>query len=321
MLKRYYLLFLMVFFLASCAHQESNKAPSSAEFMQHQSGKVVRSVKSFSQIEATGQVNITLHTGYKKPRVVLTGDLRDLAEVKTVVVYNTLHLVLGEGYPKFGPVHADIQGQYLTRFSFKGKGQINGSQLHTNYFELFIHNKGTTKLGGSIGLHRLDTKGSGVVEISGINSRDLQINVLSGNPKLLLSGAANLTNLALAGDAWLSMYWVKSDHLAIKAKEHAKIQLAGVVNVLEVDLWDRAHFKGRFLRAQRSFVKTRGHSTAEISSVNHQSTLATDASDIYYYNLPNTRQDFMAYDGSVLDMREWSRFELRDFDRYNHQYP
>ena len=82
-----------------------------------------------------------------------------------------------------------------------------------------------------------------------------------------------------------------------------------------------SQFKGRYLRAQRSFVKTHDQSVAEISAVNHQSNLATDASDIYYFNIPNTRADFMAFNGSVLDMREWSQYDTEEFTRYNKQFP
>jgi len=317
MLKRYYTLFFMAFFLASGALHAAKNPPVSSQ----NSNRQIRPMESFSQVEAQGRINVTLHTGYSKPQVVLSGDPSDLAQVKAVVSYNTLYLVLGKGYPKQGVVHADIQGQYLTRFSYKGEGLVDGSQIRTSTLDLFLANQGLTRLGGSIGLHRLDIIGNSLIDISGINSRDLQINVIRGNPKLLLSGTANITNLGLQGNVWLSMYWLKSDRMVVRAKQHAKIQFAGIVNRLEVELWGHAHFKGRYLRAQRSFVRTHGHSIAEISSVNHQSTLSLDASDIYYYNLPATREDFMAYDGSVLDMREWSAFELRDFDRYNKQFP
>jgi hypothetical protein len=322
MLKRYGSLFFSLLLLASCVHHGSKKQTVPAAAPVTYSGPVqYRKVSAFNQIDAQGQMNITLHTGYKKPQVVLRGDPRDLAQVKTIVSGNTLYLTLSKGYPKYGPVSADIQGQYLNRFSFKGSGVISGGQLRTSVLDLYIANDGTTKLGGFIGLRRLVIAGDGLVDISGINSRDLQMQFLKGKPKVQLSGMINVSNIAINGDAWLSMYWIKSDNLIIRAKKGSRIQLAGSVNRLDVELAGYAHFKGRFLRAQRSFVKTHGHSVAEISSVNHQSTLATDASDIYFYNLPNTRADFMAYDGSVLDMREWNRIHMRDYDRYNHQYP
>ncbi len=320
MLKRCYSLILIAFFLASCAHHGAKKSPVSAMPLSYQSTTQYKQLTVFNRIEAQGQINVTLHTGYRKPQVVLKGDPRDLQQVKAVVVQNTLYLSIGGGYPQHGAVHADIQTQYLSGFSYKGAGLVNGSQIHSSALDLALANQGTTQLGGSIGLRRLDIAGNGVTEISGINTPALQI-YLQGSPKVQLSGVATVTNLMIDGNVWFSLYWIKSDDLKVRANNKARIQLAGAVKRLDLELWGHAYFKGRYLRAQRSFVKTHGHAVAEISSVNHQSTLASDASDIYYYNLPNTRADFMAYDGSVLDMREWDRINLRDFDRYNKQFP
>lgn len=321
MLKRCYLLILIVFGLASCAHNALKKPPVAPAPVTYHSITQTRPFTSFTQVEAQGQINVTLHTGYRKPQVVLRGDPRDLEQVKTVVSQNVLYLILGKGFPHHGAIHADIQGQYLTRFSYKGTGVINGTQLHTSALDLYLANEGTTKLGGSLGLHQLIIAGNGFTDISGINSRSLQVQFLYGSPKVQLTGLANITALNMKDKAWLSMYWLKSDVLTIRAKDQAQIQLAGTVNRLDVELWGHGHFKGRYLRAQRSFVKTHGRAIAEISAVNHQSTLATDSSDIYYYNLANTREDFMAFNGSVLDMREWDWVNLRDFNRYNKQFP
>lgn len=321
MLKRFCLLIGITFLAAACTHHGVRKPSVSIQAVPSKRITQYRSVSSFSQIEAQGQINITLHTGYRKPQVILKGDPRDLEQVKLVVSLNTLHLILGKGFPKHGAVHADIQGRYLTRFSFKGRGVVQGSRLHSSSLDLFLANEGSTRLGGSLGLRQLVVSGNGFTDISGINSKNLQIRFLHGSPKVRLSGIANITNLVMKAKSWFSMYWLKSEVLTIRAKEQARIQLAGTVNRLDIELWGHAVFKGRYLRAQRSFVKTHGQSIAEISAVNHQSTLATDASDIYYYNLANTRADFMAYSGSVLDMREWDRMKLRDFDRYNKQFP
>lgn len=321
MLKRFCSLILIVFLLGSCAHHGVKKPQIPINAVTYQSTTQYKPVPVFSQVEVQGQINVTLHTGYRKPQIVLRGDPRDLEQLKITVSLNTLYVILGKGFPQHGAVHVDIQGQYLTRFSFKGEGMINGSQLHARSLDLFLANNGTTRLGGYLGLNQLVLAGNGFTDISGINTRNLQVKFLQGSPKVQLSGVANITNLVMKNDSWFSMYWLKSDSLTIRAKDRARIQLAGIANRIDVELWGRAAFKGRYLRAQRSFVKTHGHAIAELSSVNHQSTLATDASDIYYYNLPNTRADFMAYDGSVLDMREWDRINLRDFDRYNKQFP
>jgi hypothetical protein len=317
MQKRCYSLILMVLLLTACAHR-APKIPSTPP--KPIKATQTRPLKSFNQIDVQGQFNVTVHTGYKKPEIILSGDTRDLAAIKVEVSDNTLHLILGKGYPIYGPVYADIKGQFLNRLMAKDALRITGRQLHTSILDLYLLNTGTVQLGGSIGLRVLDIKGKGLYQISGIYSQNLQI-FLQGTPKVQLAGVANLASLSMQGKAWLSLYWVKTDTLTVRAKNEATIQLAGAVNRLDVELWGSSQFKGRYLRAQRSFVKTHGRSVAEISVAKHQSNLAADASDIYYYNLPDTRADFMAFDGSVLDMRAWNQIELKDFDRYNKQFP
>lgn len=320
MLKRYGFLLMMIF-LASCTPHHYGPQDAALTPLTYTGPIQYRKVSSFNQVDAEGLIDVTLHTGYKDPQVVLRGDPRDLQQVKTMVANNMLYVTLAQGFPKFGPVHADIQARFLNRVIYKGKGLLTGNQLHTSVLDLILLNEGTTRLGGSLGLRQLVVGGNGLTELSGINSRGLQIKFLKGNPRVHLAGMANLTSLITNTNVSLSMYWLKSDTLTIRAKNRARIQLAGVVNRLDVELAGYAYFKGRHLRAQRSFVKTHDHAVAEISSVNHQSTLALGASNIYYYNLPNTRADFMAYNGSVLDMREWNRIDIRDFDRYNKQFP
>jgi len=319
MLKRCGSLILFVFLLASCAHH-SSKSPASKMKPTVSSSTQYRKVASFNKVDVQGRINVNLHTGYKKPQVILKGDPRDLAQVKTEVRNSTVFINIGNGFPQHGAVNADVRGRFLNGVHYVGVGQINGSRLHTSVLDLSITNPGTTRLNGTIGLRKLDINGDSFVQINGVSSRNLDVH-FTGAPKVQLNGFANLSRLNLDGGGWLSMYWVNSDRLVIKAKQAAKIQLAGKVNKLEVELWGRANFKGRHLRAQRTFVKTHDKSVAEISSVNHQSSLATDASDIYYYNVPNTRADFMAFNGSVLDMREWGQHDFEDFTAYNKQFP
>lgn len=318
---KYLASFILIGLLTSgCTHHKAPNTPTVPQAFASQQVTQNRPVGAFRGVDAQGQINLSLHTGYKKPQVILKGDARDLAQVKTEVSDNTLYLSLGKGYPRFGQVQAEIRSSTLNRLHYVGAGSITGNAIRTDSLNLDINNPGPTKLGGMIRLYRLVASGGGLIQISGLASPYLKV-IINGNNKVQLSGVAKASSLIIDGDAYLSLYWIKSDLLTLKAKKGAKVQLAGVVKVLNVDLWDNAHFKGRYLRANRSFVKTHGHSIAEISAINHQSTLATDASDIYYYNLSDTRADFMAFNGSVLDMREWSQPELEDFTRYNKQFP
>lgn len=270
---------------------------------------------SFSQIKAKGNFNISLHTGYKKPVVILRGDARDLAQLHTYVKDSSLMIELGKGFPRYGAVAAEIRSRHLNQFSFKGKGNINGSRIHSGFLELDIDNSEQTNLSGSINLHKLVARGGGVIKISGIYSQYAEL-IIQDNTRVELAGKMNLSKLNLENGS-LSLYWLKADFLSICAKNNSFIQLAGIVNKLDVELMGNARFNGRYLRAERAFVKTHDRSVAEMSAVKHQHTLATDASDIYFYNIPNTKADFMAHAGSVLDMRIWGTNPLEEYTRFN----
>lgn len=206
MLKRCYLLILIVFLLASCAHHAPRNQPLPPP--QALKTKQVRKVSAFNQVNAQGQINISLHTGYKNPQVILSGDARDLAVIKVEVIQNTLYLVLGGGYPKFGPVYAEVRGRFLNRLTANGTPLITGDRLHTSILDVYLVNTGNVRLGGSIGLRVLDIKGKGLTQISGLTSPSLQVH-LQESPKVQLSGVANLSNLTMQGNAWISFIGLK----------------------------------------------------------------------------------------------------------------
>lgn len=307
MLMRAFTLIFMMLLISGCA---KHSVPIAVKARQ------IHHIPAFNQVVVEGNINVSLHTGYSRPQVILHGEIRDLAQVKVSVRDNTLIIHLGKGYPQCGPVLAEIRGHYLNSFSYRGVGTVTGNHLRSGLLDLSIDNPGRTTLGGTIFLRKLKVSGGGYTQISGIKSPYLQLSI-TGKSRVQLAGVMNITSLNLAGGSWLGMYWVKSKMLTIRAKDKTFIQLAGVVDKLDVELWSVARFNGRYLRAKRAFVKTHDKAIAEVSAINRQHTLATDASDIYFYNIPNMKTDFMAYDGSVLDMRDWDLYAMRDYDRYN----
>ncbi|MFA5958992.1 MAG: DUF2807 domain-containing protein [Tatlockia sp.] len=275
-----------------------------------------RPVGLFNRIAVKGKINVSLHTGAKNARLVLHGDPRDLQHVSSRVVNNILRIRVAGGYPRYGEISTEIFSQYLNGFDYTGAGTITGNRIHSGLLDLGINNPGQTKLAGSMVLRKLSAAGGGNIELHGVRTRLLLLKI-EGKTKVQLAGVISLSRLDLNGDGLLSMYWVKSDRLEICSRGHTFIQLGGVVDRLDVELWDSAHFNGRFLRAKSAFIKTHGKSIADITVLKHQHTLALDTSNIYFYKIPQTKADFMAFDGAVLDMRDWNRFDLRDYDRYN----
>lgn len=281
--------------------------------------QAIRALPNFDEVQVEGRINVRLRTGYARSVVILHGDPRDLAQTQTRLVNNRLMVTIGEGFPQFGPVSAEIRTHYLTYFGYKGIGTITGDNLHSGSLVLGIDNHGTTRLGGSIYLRKLTLKGSGTVSLKGIHSRHLSMDI-SGNPHVTLGGRVNVDRIDIGGNSTLALQWINSDWLHVRARGHASIQVAGIVNKANVRLCDFARYHGRYLRARRSFTKTFDHSVTEINTIDRQHSLATGASDIYFFNLPEMKTDFMALDGSVLDMRDWSKASLQEYTVLNKQF-
>ncbi|WP_133127619.1 GIN domain-containing protein [Legionella nagasakiensis] len=310
MLKRSFLLVFCTLLLMACS-----RPPVAVSPVVH-STKQIRSVSAFTRVRVSGNINVSLHTGYSRPQVILRGDPRDLAFIATRVVRGTLVVELAKGLPHYGSVQAEIRGHYLNSFVYQGAGVIVGTKMHSSLLDVVIDNKGTTTLGGYLGLRKLELSGEGQVQINDIHSQMLNLK-LAGRTNVRLNGVVNVASLNMEENARLSLYWVKSKVLRVRGRDHAYIQLAGIADKLLVELCDSAHFNGRYLRASRAFIKTHDQSLAEISSVDRQHTLASDTSNIYFYNIPEMRTDFMAFNGSVLDMRDWNMPFMQEYNRYN----
>ena len=103
----------------------------------------------------------------------------------------------------------------------------------------------------------------------------------------------------------------------MRERGNAFVQLAGIADRLDVELWGNARFRGRYLRANTLFVKTHDSSLAEVSAVKRQHTLASGSSDIHFYNIPQLKTDLMAFNGAVLDMRDWNNPWTQEYNQYN----
>ncbi len=312
MFVRYVLIICSIALLAGCPRSADHRTPLPTT---PHSGQKVLQPSTFTRVLVDGVINVSLHTGYAKPRIVLRGDPRDLAYVVTYVNNGTLNVILGDGYPQHGSVHVEIDSRYLNAFEYHGAGTVSGPRLRTSLLDLILDNKGQTVLRGQIGLRKLVVKGDGYTEISGINSPYL-VTTISSKATIKLSGKANLTNLDIK-DGRLSLYWVKSRSLIIRGRGNSFVGLGGMVDKLDVELWGESRFNGRYLRAQRAFVKTHNKSVAEMNAARRQHTLATDSSDIHFYDIPTLKADFMAFQGAVLDMRDLGYPDVQEYTEYN----
>lgn len=307
MRKPFFTFIFLAFTLTSCTKPPEKTLPDQT---------ISRSLPAFTKIEVKGNVNVQLHTGYQQPRIILRGNSSDLKSLTTKVTQGTLQIIRKEKRSIPRPIQVEVRSRHLNALSYHGKGQITGTRLRSNLLDLDIENPGQTTLGGYLALRNVKIRGNGVTTLKDIRSNQLKLN-LGDSANVKLIGVTNLTHLIAREQAKLSLHWVKSKCLVVRAYEKAYVQLAGVADTIDVKLYDEACFKGRYLRAKRAFVKTFGKSIAQISALSRQHTLASDFSDIQFYALPEMRADFMAFDGSVLDMRDFRSPFIEQQDRYN----
>lgn len=275
-----------------------------------------KSIPDFDKLLVDGNIIVELHSGYGKPRIVIKGDRRDLFALTAEVKKHTLVLYAGAGVPDYAPIKVIIKGRYIHDIKLKNNASIKGHALKLSYLDLDVKHHSTAHLGGYLMVHKVNIQDYGTVRLDGVRSKHLEV-CIKENANLKINGKANLARLEASDHSKFSMAWVDSWNLIAKVTGDAYIQLAGIVNKLDASVYDNAHWNGRFLRSRQTFMKTYGHALARISAVNKQHTLALDKSNIYFYNLSTYRTDFMAYDGSVLDMRDWQIRAWFDYDHYN----
>jgi hypothetical protein len=272
---------------------------------------------SFNRIQIEGDINVELYTDNRTPRVILHGQSANQNNTNITTDNGLLLIRKIKSRHSSSPITVEIHTHYLNSLTYRGHGNIIGHQLQSKLMDLSIDNDGRTSLEGNMILRNVSIKGHGETIISGVHGHIMKLNMI-GYPRIQLTGEMDINALDLTGHGWISIFWVQSKVLKIHAADHVSIQMAGRVELLDIELWDFAHFNGRYLRGNTVFAKTHGRSIADISVIRTQHTLASDSSNIYFYNIPVMKADFMAYNGSVLDMREWESPFLTSYSHLNH---
>ena len=259
----------------------------------------------FHQILVQGDMTITLHQTQGPSYAIAKGDIEDLQHLDFVIADDWLKVRLGKEFPKFSAIHVDIWVNNLCTLIQRGKAKVTGHQVRSNSLAVSSSGSVPLNLDGHIRLTGLQVRGSSHIEMSGIQTKNLSLDMRE-HAYVKLAGTIGVSQVHLSGHSWLSMYWVNTNHLDMTYGDYAFVQMAGQALVLDLEMYGNAKFAGRYLRANRVFVKTHDHAIAQIAGVRSQHTLALDASKIDYYNVPLMKTDFMVDNAAVLDMREWT---------------
>jgi hypothetical protein len=268
---------------------------------------------SFHNIVISGHVeSIKLHRTHGSSYMIVHGDETDIADNEFYIEDDWLKAHVGEGYPKFGNISVDIWVNDLQTMNIKCDIPVEGYGLYSSGLSIFTMGSPQIHLNGQLLLEQIRIGGRTRLEVEGIKTKRLDLK-MRGASYAKLQGDIGVCSLDIRGHSCLSMHWVNTYKLKFTLSDYANVQLGGQVQVLDLDMYNHAKFGGRYLRANRVFVKTSDSSEAQISAVRSQHTYALDQSHIDYFNVPLMKTDFMVLNGETLDLREWDqRFAVSD---------
>ena len=259
----------------------------------------------FTEFEADGWFDIDLIQDTKHYSVSIQGYNDIIEHVQPVVKDGVLHLHMDRPYGKAEEqqIHVIIRMPTLRHIRYSGDATLRAEKLETGYLDVDMRRGGDLRLGGRVALHDVRIAGAARLHISDVNSNDLHL-FLGGNAQLELDGNIRVTEIVAADDSSLRLNWVDAPMLRATITQHAKVTLAGRVGLLQANVFHEATLDAKYLRADRAFVKTYHNGLAEINTIKSRSTLARHESNIYYYSDSDFEGDFMANDGTVMDMQQ-----------------
>lgn len=310
MFRKYVKYFLILGLLTLCLSAKAGYLPPPGTGFYGNGNNVVQKFLGyFTNLEIAGNIDIEIKTGMQQSQLIITGHPQDLAHIHVKQENDTVMIWPDSGYPQCGRnpqgrVHIEVYTHFLNNLVLKDyQGRLQANNLNTPYFNADLDNNGTVLLNGKIGLHDLIVSGNGKNLIQNINSQSVNI-VMTDNPTVDLSGVANLEMLKAEGAGNLRLYWVDSDRLTIRQNGKTTVELSGIANFVDLELKDKSHFYGQYLRVKDGYIKTWDESTAYIQFLKAQSLLANDDSTISFYGKPPYQVNFMGKNGAALDMTD-----------------
>jgi hypothetical protein len=248
--------------------------------------------------------NVRLHPTRGLSYVVAHGASDDIANLTMIEHADKLHVIMERGYPKQGPVTIDVYINDYRGITTRGHIPITGHGIYSRALVLSANGDANIDLSGNINLANIHARGKTHIEMTGVHSRRSKIELFD-NAYAKITGMVGICELNIHHQSCLIMHWVNATSLKFVLGDNAYVQLAGHVNLLDAELFEKSKLAARFLRSERTFVKTHDDSVAEISTVRAQHTYAIDRSHIDYFNVPLYKTDMMVENGAVLDLREW----------------
>lgn len=224
-----------------------------------------RHLPCFNAIDARGDFDLEINGSAYQQSFAVWDTAERLQKVKTTVENHTLHLV--------APNPSSV-----------GRTKIC---IHLPYLKQLHYTDGAA----NIAIHRLKP-----YQPLGMT--------LEGYAKVYVNGNVNLRQLVVGNNAQLSLYWLNTHDLSLKATDNARICLAGIVGTLETEASQASWINARYLRAAQVFAKSYNRARIDLHPTCALNALACDQSGIYFYRNPRFQAPYVQCTGSVVTMTD-----------------
>ena len=221
-----------------------------------------RDLPSFSKIAVTGAASITLEQGGSESAKITATNV-DLADVKTVVRGNTLHVDL-EGKKSYHNMNLKIHIKVKNLEAIELGGAVNvksSNTLKVDNFHLESHGAGDISLKVDAKKVNIELSGAGNVNISGkTNYQNIEVNG-AGNIKAydLIS---NVTHAELNGAGNLYVHANRELNAELNGVGNIKYKGSPSVNIEKNGMGSLIMFD-RFFQFEKPFLNLNPHSLKE----------------------------------------------------------
>lgn len=192
----------------------------------------------------------------------------------------------------------------LLQLTIKGNGSVRTQALPSSLQQLILDGNRLALLRGShVKLQRLSVDHVKQAQIDGVESTQLLASVRDSGP-VAIHGNVGIRELVVTNSDTVAISWVNSQELTLRLRGTQRVYFAGIAQLLNATVLDHARLDAKYLRAQKAFVNTKQHGTAEVTVLDSLNAYAQDQSNIYYYTTPKLLGRYYQDHGSILFMGE-----------------
>ncbi|MCH9770772.1 MAG: DUF2807 domain-containing protein [Gammaproteobacteria bacterium] len=202
-----------------------------------------------------------------------------------------------------GPVKLTLnsKAKHNSLLSFKRDAQyaLNISK-HGKRLNVYANSDQPVKVNlNSSTLHKIISYGNSSINAKNFTAKQLSI-YSYGNSQVTLNGRVQLNRGVAKNNGRITVSWVNSNKLTVRASDDAKIKLSGVAKRVYAKLGGQSQLQARYLRANKMNVRTTNNASAKINPQHALYAFASGKSNVYYYHRPKHLTRYTKGHGNVL---------------------